>query len=89
MTRTLQAGHGQAARRQGRRAVFGARVGAFGIVRSTKSRDRPEQGRRGFRVFGTMIPKSGNRFLEKIMIKQKGGRPNRVPPMRLDRLGEG
>jgi hypothetical protein len=39
--------------------------------------------------FRIMIPKSGNRFLEKIMVKQKRCRPNRVPPMRQDRLGEG
>ncbi|RWQ65715.1 hypothetical protein [Mesorhizobium sp.] len=64
-------------------------AGAFGDGSIDKSRDRPEQGRRGFSVFGTMIPKSGNRFLEKDHGQTERCRPNRVLAMRLDRLGEG
>ncbi|RWQ56199.1 hypothetical protein [Mesorhizobium sp.] len=65
-----------------------ARV-AFGIVRSTKAATGRNKAGAAFRVFRTMIAKAETGFWKKIMVKQKGGRPNRVPPMRQDRLGEG
>jgi hypothetical protein len=89
MTRTPQAGYGQAARRTGKASGFGARVRAFRIVRSTKAATGRNKAGAAFCVFGTMIQKVETGFRKKIVAKQKGGRPNRVPPMRQDRLGEG
>ena len=73
-TRTLQAQRPSCAGYREASGTFG-RAGGVGESSMGKSRDRPEQGRRGF-------------WLSRSWSTKTCGRPNRAPPMRLDRRNE-
>jgi hypothetical protein len=87
MTRTRRAD--TAKLRDDREGERFAGAGAFGDGSIDKAATGRNKAGAAFRGFGPRSQKVETGFWKKIMVKQKGGRPNRVPPMRQDRLGEG